>query len=64
MRRTTITVNTTTYATTLGHQPRTQSSGIWMFLLDGTTEVEVRGTYTEALTQAKRQAQYSVKVLP
>jgi hypothetical protein len=49
-----------------GRKPRTQhgQAGAWAFQVDGTTTVVwIRGTYREAVGQAKRQARFSVKVL-
>ena len=67
-QRSAIHVETLTYEASHGRKPRTiagQASG-WMFQLDGDDQnvVQIRGTYSEALRQAKKQAQYSVKVLP
>jgi hypothetical protein len=62
----TIRVETHEYTWVHGHKPRTQhgQASAWAFQLDGTTAVVwITGTYREAVRQAKRQAQYSVKVL-
>jgi len=66
-QRTRISVDTLTYEASHGRKPRTiggERSG-WMFQVDGSNNVvQIRGTYSEALKQAKKQAQYSVKIMP
>jgi hypothetical protein len=60
-------VDTRTYEFSHGHKPRTVAgqSGAWAFQVDGdATILWLQGTYSAALKQAKRQAKYSVKVLP
>jgi hypothetical protein len=60
-------VDTSRYEWTYGHKPRQPrgQAGAWAFHLDGQAQVVwVRGTYREALAAAKRQARYSVQVLP
>jgi hypothetical protein len=61
-----IRVDTHEYEWCHARKPRTQhgQASAWAFALDGTpTVVWVQGTYREAVRQAKKQAQHSVKVL-
>jgi hypothetical protein len=62
-----IRVETREYEWSHGHTPRTLQgqAGAWAFHLDETaTIVWIRGTYRQALAEAKKHARYSVKVLP
>jgi hypothetical protein len=62
----TIRIDTHEYEWCHGRKPRTQhgQASAWAFQLDGTTAVLcIYGTYRAALRQARKQAQYSVKVL-
>ena len=65
-----ITVDTTRYSTTYGHRPKNWY-GHWAFALDLAPHAPIPehpliivAHYTEALKQAKAQAQRSVTVLP
>lgn len=60
-------INTTEYEWTHGRKPRTVQGqpALWAFRADSQSEVLwIHGTYSEAVQQAKQQAQYSVTVLP
>lgn len=64
-----ISVDTLKYEASHGHKPRQpygQPASTWAFTVDGHHDqvVWIRGKYSEALKQAKKQAQYSVTVLP
>jgi hypothetical protein len=59
-------IDTHEYEWCHGKKPRTQhgQASAWAFSLDGTkTVLTIYGTYGEAVKQAKKQAQHSVKVL-
>ena len=61
-----IRVDTHEYEWCHGRKPRTQhgQTSAWAFQVDNTAQVIwIRGTYREAVKQAKKQAQHSVKVL-
>jgi hypothetical protein len=68
----TIQVNTRTYEASHGHTPRqpwgeyAQDRRLsWAFRIDrNEAPVVIRGTYQEAVTQAKQQAKCSITVLP
>lgn len=61
-------IDTIKYQASHGQKPRQpygMGAGRWAFQIDmDTTPVFIRGTYQEAVKQAKSQAQYSITVLP
>lgn len=63
-----IRIDTNKYEWSHGHkprQPRGEGAGAWAFQIDTNPEpVFIRGTYNEAVRAAKKQAQYSITVLP
>lgn len=61
-------IHTTKYQASHGKKPRQPyigGPGVWAFQIDtDETPVFIRGTYLEAVKQAKQQAHYSITVLP
>ena len=61
-----LTIHTAAYRRTHGQPPwHVQGKGMWAFTVDAQPQVLVKyGTYPEALTWAREQAQRTVTVLP